>query len=349
MAPSGLIRENEMNLFGLFGTARQDTASEMGEIKALTNQFFATLRAYAATLPETQPRSAGQQKVEELLKQDASHQTWSDAYQVEQLLVHHFSVPLVDRELERRVLEARTVLRPEIADYYTKEAEVASTVEDKRALLLRLVNDLQWRYTVNEVKRDYSKEITSTVSRFFIYALVLILAGVILMALLAYWRPASSGDRGWIAPASWIAVVLMAGAAGGWGAMFSVMIGLRNRLHESSLDDLKLARRSSAQATRPLIGVGAALVLFFFLQSQLLGGEAFPEIPDDVAPTGKNLAMLLVWCFVAGFSEKLVPSLLARTEQQGSDAVPVTPGNPRPPVSPPEERRPPNEPPQTGQ
>lgn len=326
-------------MFGRLRAARQHAAPEMGEIKALTNQFFATLRAYAASLPETLPLPAGRQKVEELLKQDTSQQTWSDAYQVEQLLVHYFSGPIVDRELERRVLEAGTVLRPEIAEYYAKEAGVATTVEDKRALLLRLVNDLQWRYTVNEVKRDYSKEITSTVSRFFIYALVLILAGVILMALLAYWSPASSGDRGWIGPASWIAVVLMAGAAGGWGAMFSVMIGLRSRLHESSLDDLKLTRSKSAQATRPLIGVGAALILFFFLQSQLLGGEAFPEISDDAAPTGENLAMLLVWCFVAGFSEKLVPSLLARTEQRASDGVPVTPGSPRPPVAPPEEPR----------
>ena len=34
----------------------------------------------------------------------------------------------------------------------------------------------------------------------------------------------------------------------------------------------------------------------------------------------KNLAILVVWMFLAGFSEKLVPNLLKRTEQRLKDS-----------------------------
>lgn len=43
--------------------------------------------------------------------------------------------------------------------------------------------------------------------------------------------------------------------------------------------------------------------------------------PDGLlAPS--TVALLIIWCFIAGFSEKLVPSLLAKTEA-GTEAQPV--------------------------
>jgi len=32
----------------------------------------------------------------------------------------------------------------------------------------------------------------------------------------------------------------------------------------------------------------------------------------------KNLALLIIWCFISGFSEKLVPSILSKTEEQAN-------------------------------
>ncbi len=41
-------------------------------------------------------------------------------------------------------------------------------------------------------------------------------------------------------------------------------------------------------------------------------------------------ALLVVWCFIAGFSEKLVPGLLAKTEAQATDQAQTAPNGPIP-------------------
>lgn len=309
--------------------SKKDSGPESEEVRALTNQFFVTLRAYAADLPDMQPLPAGRQKLEALLEKAPADQTWADAYQIEQLLVQFFRDQFVDMELQRRVLEAGTALSPEIAGHYKEQAKAAPDMAVKRALLLRLVNDLQWRYTVNEAKRGYMKEITKTNSWFFTWALILVT--ITATAIMFVYGTDSTHDASANVPLfSNSFALFMAGLAGGWGAMFSVLIGLKSRLHECGFDDLKLSRSKAVLAVRPLIGVGAALILYFFLQSGLLSGEAFPKITGATLLSTKDLAMLVVWCFVAGFSEKLVPDLLARTESRASAETPVTPGSPRP-------------------
>ena len=82
---------------------------------------------------------------------------------------------------------------------------------------------------------------------------------------------------------------------------------------------------------RRLIG---AVLVFFFLKSGIIGGGVFPDFsqigveefaikaPTDSPSTisfrlyypTKSWALLVVWSFLAGFSERLVPSILRETE-----------------------------------
>jgi hypothetical protein len=104
------------------------------------------------------------------------------------------------------------------------------------------------------------------------------------------------------------------------------MLGsLKSRLTASELDDLKLTRPWVMLLSRVLICTGAGCVLYFFLRSGLLGGSAFPQLTTlDTAGEvpRKDLALLIIWCFIAGFSEKLVPSLLEKTESRAGSTAP---------------------------
>ena len=284
------------------------------EIRELTAQFYVTLEAYFAKVTGTGPARCQEayDRVQHLLTKEP--RSWTHAYAIEQLLVHLFDDDTLASELQVRVREAKDALRPALAEYYAGEAAKTSlTAEERRALLCRLVNDLQWRYTVGEVKRAYTKEITLSTGQLFILSLV-VFAGSVLLTLA--FPDLKQFDMRLLVPA-----VL----AGCWGAAFSMLSSLRDRLEVSDLDALKVLRARWVLGSRVLIGAGAASVLYFFFVSGLVSGSAFPDLhaasklPAATDTSNWQLdtfALLVVWCFVAGFSERLIPGLLARTESK---------------------------------
>jgi hypothetical protein len=257
----------------------------------------------------------------------ADQRAWIEAYEVEQLLVHLFDEKTLATELGLRSLEAQAVLRPAVASWYVEQDAKTdkAAIADRRALLARLVNDLQWRYTINEAKRGYSNEITRRSGWVFILAIAL------------FFLVLTTADPQRLIPDRNDPELLgIVASAGFWGATFSMIIGLKERLDASDLDALKVMRSTWLLLARALIGVGAALILYFFLQSGVLAGSAFPEvIHGGVVLSGKNLALLIAWSFIAGFSEKLVPNLLAKTEGRAETRLPLTGPQPASPPPPP--------------
>lgn len=71
-----------------------------------------------------------------------------------------------------------------------------------------------------------------------------------------------------------------------------------------------------------MTGAVFALLMPLLFGSGMLNGELFPDIAWDktsflaglaaLLANGKQFAMLLIWCFVAGFAERLVPDILNR-------------------------------------
>src|SRR5262245_63503154 len=82
-----------------------------------------------------------------------------------------------------------------------------------------------------------------------------------------------------------------AALAGAWGATFSVLSSLKNRLTGTTLDDLKLIRPWVMLVSRALIGAGAASILYFFILSGLLRGSALSNIFPNFTPGASTLPL----------------------------------------------------------
>lgn len=316
--------------------SRGDSAASQEEVVELTNQFYVTLRAYFANVKQSgAPRNQEAfNRIEQLL--DTPRKNWTDAYEIEQLLVHLFDDDTVATELYLRSLEAQNVLRKELAAAYAeriKALDKADTAQ-RRTLLARLVNDLQWRYIVNEATRRYTKAITRRTGYLSVAALVVFLG---IVGVIYYY----SNGINVLFTRDDLRLLFVAGFAGLWGATFSMLATLNDRLGQTNLDQLKLMRALPILLSRALVGAGAASILFFFLLSGLLGGSAFPALgpaaDGTAALLAKDLALLIVWCFIAGFSERLIPDLLNSTEKKAtagaSDRVPPTKGSVEVPAS----------------
>jgi hypothetical protein len=257
-----------------------------------------------------------------------------------------------------------------------------------------MINDLQWNYALKQTSRKYSREISNKNGRAFIISTALFLFIIIL-----------GNFTSWDGNLFYLSIALGAGLV---GSSFSMVVTSRSRIAASSFDELKGLRRGIYVFTRSLIGLGAALILYFILGAEMLTGSAFPnfippelvehktsnavsefiifDIPDStlkndelkkekssfliIAPnlltsdaigakdtlaveTGKflasitsssgqelqnltsgltnklwsladftpfldfkNLALLIFWSILAGFSEKFVPNLLASAEKK---------------------------------
>lgn len=85
---------------------------------------------------------------------------------------------------------------------------------------------------------------------------------------------------------------------------------------------------------KPLLGAVFAVTLHLLFMSGLLSGGLFPNLSIDcdksktefdrfftgtVVATNADFAKLLVWCFVGGFAERLVPDILDRLANQSDN------------------------------
>jgi len=116
----------------------------------------------------------------------------------------------------------------------------------------------------------------------------------------------------------------LAGATGAVGAFFSIAIGIRSR---TVLTDLNMRDNIADSLLRILIGVIAATLL----QCLLLAKAVHLAIGGvDLAPPagGSPWTVVLLVGFVAGFSERLIPDLLARTTLDPAKAAAPAPAAP---------------------
>lgn len=138
----------------------------------------------------------------------------------------------------------------------------------------------------------------------------LIFAGVVGLLFLAVIAILAGPAAGWFSkPPAGIGAIWTGAGGGTIGAIFSITLNLRNRAVQ--IDPNRLNNRRDA-ALRMAVGTigGAILICLFLTDFVTLAtvGTASLENPD-------NRIMPLVLGFLAGFSERAVPNLLAQAAQ----------------------------------
>jgi hypothetical protein len=132
-------------------------------------------------------------------------------------------------------------------------------------------------------------------------------------------------------------LLALAGIAGATGGMMSVSQHVQTDVPESdAITNLwALSQAETAVFFAPVTGLIFALVLSLFFAGGVLSGSVFPDFSDPqyhsewfmVLFNGKALAVCLLWAFVAGFCERMVPDALdALAKQQADNNAKATPG-----------------------
>lgn len=290
---------------------------------------------------ESERRKAIVERIEALLRSNEGLSTWRDAFEAEQLICFLQTGSLVDEDIRNRLAEADSKRLPGTADRVIRHAEMAGRSPpaddaEKQALLFALVCDLQ-----RLAQKNYQIRQLRLGAVHFVMIVAFIAILVTAVPLLIYVVHARGGFDHEQWPATFVASfpnygLFSAVSFGILGALFSRFIVLQSSEVGVPIDEATAYYSRRYILLRVFIGTVAAIIVYFFVGSGLIEGSVVPDIrqltssssPPASTPEpfltwlgteskvfvpGKNFALLVIWSFLAGFSEQLVPNLLNNT------------------------------------
>ena len=258
---------------------------------------------------------------------------WAQAYRIELLLLLAEPASRLVPELEYRLSQADDIGVKGIERLKgTFQRVAACQPSDKnlennlRCLLIETVKKIQWTLTKKYLSRVLLRAATKNIVLAALLSFFAFIFPYILIFLDYYQSPAVA-DR---VIHQWVGFPLLTClSAGLFGSYFSRLLYIQKNSATLSYDELVSTKDVFAIIVRGSVGVCGAALLYFFLHSGIITGALLPDVHKmsvDLSPelleyphlliANKDLALLIIWGFFAGFSERLIPSILATTERK---------------------------------
>jgi hypothetical protein len=270
---------------------------------------------------------------------------WNRAYRLERLLALAEPQDTLFGEVQRRLEEAseetvpsaprlRTIFEsatPQVVDNTNTQSVPTLKAGGEarlRALLLDILEETHWSFQ----RKFHSRPIQRSATRRLV-GTGLVACALFILPFVYIYVTLWVSDKTYTLPLeSWPWLPLWTAlTAGFFGAMFSRLLYLQANWNVLSLGALKDAREFTSILLRGAVGMTGAVIVYYFLLSGVIGGGLFPHfdkigldqkhysdgskaVPLNLILPNADLALLVVWSFLAGFSERLVPSILQSAE-----------------------------------
>jgi hypothetical protein len=249
--------------------------------------------------------------------QEGARLTWGDLYLLEKYVIQQQPAEVVKARLLSLRFHYREIAGATAYEQYLKSGQATpleGAEKELRADAERLLDALHWAYAIAPEREKARTDILKSIFFEMSVSAGMGIAGVLITAILGQTLIAT------------VILVLLLGALGGF---LSVQQRIQKIPSEQDpiLTMFELQNGRFAVRLAPLTGAICALVLFLIFQAGLLKGALFPDMGQIKLFFGRfaefpfrltiteaqkfaEFGKLLVWCFIAGFAERLVPDTL---------------------------------------
>jgi hypothetical protein len=258
-------------------------------------------------------------------------------------------------QLPRAALEAKgaafvtRALRLSVPDIDDMKAEFAAARADgtpagtdaMREVLIEVLRATHTRYADRRSNRNARNAIAWRLA--LVAVCVVILPLVLVMGVYWGWKGCIGLGQCNAAEVTFFAItgkwhLLALIYCGAVGAIFSRLIAFQSYDGELTYEDLHRSYKRRMILVRVFIGGIAAFVVYYLIASGIIGGDLFPKTTNNsfgplwsshsvqfgqtfyTMPT-PVFAKLVIWCFLAGFSERFIPDQLAQVESNAGSSA----------------------------